>query len=96
MQDSVVLPEPEECTIDWSDNYSKLSRMQQGWCKSSQLPTPSVFGSHANQAGSRVYQKQARAFIRTLANPQFTRVQENLADIYQSSGEDPSHSPEFW
>ena len=52
-----------------------------------------------------VYQKHARAFMRTLAkpgevwrtlaNPQH-HIHENLPDIHQSAGEGPPHSPEFW
>ena len=56
------------------------------------------------QASSRVYQKHACAFMRTLANlgevwrtlanPQ-QHIHENLRDIHQSSGEGTPHSPEF-
>ena len=56
------------------------------------------------QASSRVYQKYARAFMRTLANlrevwrslanPQH-HIHKHLRDIHQSSGEGPPHSPEF-
>ena len=56
------------------------------------------------QAGSRVYQKHVRAFMRTLAklgelwrtlaNPN-RHIHENLRDIHQSSGEGAPDSPEF-
>ena len=56
------------------------------------------------QASSRVYWKHARAFMRTLAKPGEVwrtlanperHIHENLPDIHQTSGEGPSHSPEF-
>ena len=57
------------------------------------------------RAGSRVYWKHARAFMRTLAKPGELRrtlanpqqcTHEYSTDIHQSSGEGPPHSPEFW
>ena len=65
---------------------------------------PNLGSTQIYQAGSRVYQKHVRTFMRTLAkfgelwqtlaNPQ-CHIHENLRDIHQSSCEGAPQSPEF-